>query len=296
MSPASQAGGGLQGVLRVEPTGENLFRATSHQANPSGVIFGGSFLGQALAAASATAKDRAATSLHATFLKAGNPALPVDYSVTSLREGRSFSTRHVVGRQGGQSLFEALVSFQSPEPGFSHSATWREPPPEPSSLRSLEELAVGWTDRLPADQIAPLTRLVGLEARILDPEAFLLERGAPSARFWVRAVCETGSIPDAVATAFLSDFLMPAGSSLPHANSPYETDLMAVSLDHTIWFHEPAVAGEWLWHEIESPWAGAGRGLTFGRVFDRSGRLVASTAQEMLLRRRLPSSPRQPGA
>lgn len=296
MTPASQSDGRLEGILRVEPMGQNLFRAASHQPNPSGVIFGGSFLGQAVAAASATARDRAATSLHATFLTAGDPALPVDYSVTPLREGRSFSTRHVVGRQGGKSLFEALVSFQTAEAGFSHSATWREPPPDPSSLRSLEELVIDWADRLPADQLSPLTRLAGLEARILNPEAFLLQRSAPSARFWVRPVCATGSIPDAVATAFLSDFLMPAGSSLPHADSPYETDLIAVSLDHTIWFHEPAVAGEWLWHEIESPWAGAGRGLTFGRIFDRSGRLVASTAQEMLLRRRLRPSPARQGA
>lgn len=280
--------GRLERILRVEPIGADLFRASSHQSNPSGVIFGGSFLGQAVAAASATATGRAATSVHATFLKAGDPALPVDYSVASLREGRSFSTRHVVGQQGEQSLFEALVSFQAPETGFNHSASWRAAPPEPSSLRSLEELVIDWSDRLPPDQIAPLMRVDGLEARLLDPEAFLLEPSPPSARFWVRPRCGINSVPDAVATAFLSDFLMPAGSSLPHAASPYETDLMAVSLDHTIWFHEPAVAGEWLWHEIESPWAGAGRGLTFGRIFDRSGHLVASTAQEMLLRRRLP--------
>lgn len=293
MSEAPVLDGRLERILRVEPIGADLFRASSHQSNPSGVIFGGSLLGQAVAAASANATGRAATSVHATFLKAGDPALSVDYSVTSLREGRSFSTRRVVGRQGEQALFEALVSFQAPEAGFSHSASWREPPPAPSSLRSLEELVVDWSDRLPPDQIGPLTRLEGLEARILDPQAFLLEPSPPSARFWVRAKCGIGSLPDAVATAFLSDFLMPAGSSLPHAASPYETDLMAVSLDHTIWFHEPAVAGEWLWHEIESPWAGAGRGLTFGRIFDRTGRLVACTAQEMLLRRRHPLSPPQ---
>lgn len=279
----------LDKILTLDDLGDGRTRARHHQINPSGVVFGGAFLGQALAAAQSTAQGRTPTSLRAVFLKAGNPLRPIDYAVSSIQEGRTFSARNVLASQDGSPLMEATASFQTDQPGFGHSTPWSAPPPDPESLVSFDDLSSLWGDRLPAAQAAALRRLHTLDIRAVDPEDFLLRLSAPKGRFWIRTRGEGRANPYA-ALAFVSDFLMPAGSMLPHVESIYDPGLLAVSLNHTIWFHGPPEPAGWLLHELDSPWAGNGRGLTFGRIHDRQGRLLASTAQEMVLRSRISSS------
>lgn len=276
-------------VLDLEPRGEGTFRSHLHQGNHARGIFGGTILAQALVAAERTVSGRAPHSMHALFLRAGATGEPVDYSVDSLREGASFAARRVRAVQADKLLFEALVSFQTTEPGFSHTRGWSQPPLEPEAVPTLLEFA-DLAGTLVSDKqrmlIAFFDRV--FETRIVDPEDFLLRKSAPRGRFWVRPR-RTAQVPlpsAYAALAFVSDWLMPAMSNLPHMESTFDERLLALSLDHAIWFHHPVGEHDWMFYEAESPWAGSGRGLNFGHLYSRAGLLLASTAQEDLMRAR----------
>jgi acyl-CoA thioesterase-2 len=279
----------LADFIRLEQLGVGAFQAHVHQANHVGGVFGGCLLAQALRAAELTAPARVPHSLHAHFLRFARADQPVSYRVTSTRDGASFSTRQVTALQNGGQVLEAVVSLQVPEAGFEHESTWMRPPPAPESLPLLQEFAAAHADELPAIELDIINRFAtGMEARIVNAEDFLLRRSAPRGGLWLRPAMTAGREPGSgyAVLAFLSDYLMPAACNLPHVRSTYDPGLLALSLDHVIWLHASAPRDDWVFYEIESPWAGGGRGLNFGRLYSRDGRLLATSAQEQVIRSR----------
>lgn len=278
----------LETLLALECLSDGRFRAHSHQANHTGAVFGGSLLAQALYAAELTASGRAPHSLHAHFHRPAMANNAIDFTVDKIRDGASFSHRRVAARQDERLVFEATVSLQTPEEGFEHQRDWSEIPPSPLSVPTLQAFAELHADRLPSQELDLIGRFGGgLEARVINAEDFLLHKSAPKGRLWIRPTPGGSSPPSRYAAqAFVSDYLMPAAGNLPHVRSTYDPALIALSLDHMIWFHAPSSPTDWLFYEIESPWAAGGRGLSFGRLYTEQGRLVASTAQEQLIRTR----------
>lgn len=289
MTTQTQTRPDLAEILCLEPVDENRFRARSHQANHLGGVFGGSLVAQALHAVELSAPGRAPHALHGQFHRAGAADTPIDYVVERTREGGSFSTRRVSGWQGDRLVFEALVSLQVPEVGFEHQQSWREPPPPPTSAPTLEERAEMWRDRFSPVEVDVMLRFSeSIETRIINAEDFMLRKGEPRGRVWVRPRLAHGALETSgyATLAFISDYLMPAAASLPHWPSIYDPGLLALSLDQSVWFHAPAPSGAWLLYEVESPWAGGGRGLSFGRLYAEDGRLLATSAQEQVIRPR----------
>jgi acyl-CoA thioesterase-2 len=273
-------------ILSFETLGTHHFRAHHHLVNHAGGIFGGSMLAQSLHAAELDGSDRVPHSLHAQFLANASADLALEYEVTTIREGGTFSRRRVSARQKGRLVFEANVSLQIPVTGFAHAASWHSPPPLPMDVPSLQELASTWADRLPPAQWAIIQRFSSaIETRLIDPDAMLMKRGPPQCRFWVRPKTARGTLlPSRYASlAFVSDWLMPAACNRPHVDSTFDTALKALSLDHAMWFHAPSEPDGWMLYEANSPWAGEGRGLNFGRLYGESGLLLAHTAQEQYL-------------
>jgi acyl-CoA thioesterase-2 len=289
MSPPAETPPDLADIIALDDLGEDRFRGVRHQKNHVGGVFGGSMLAQALRAAELSAPGRAPNSLHGRFHRGGAADAPIDYEVVRTREGGSFSTRRVSARQHDRLLFEALVSLQAPEDGFVRQQAWREAPPPPLSVPTLQEMAAAWGDQLPAAERAIILRFGdGLETRVIDAEDWALRKGPPRARFWIRPSLRSDRRLRSgyAALAFVSDYLMPATCILTHVRSVFDPALIALSLDHSIWFHGPAPAGGWLLYEADGPWTGGGRGLSFGRLYTEDGRLVASSAQEQLVRMR----------
>jgi len=280
----------LLSLLKLEPIEENLFRGRSQDLGYR-QLFGGQVLGQALSAAGQTVpNERRVHSLHGYFLRPGDASLPVVYTVTRVRDGGSFSTRSITAVQKGQSLFTAMASFQGKEPGFSHQARMPDvPPPEelPTDLDLLRRQIHLVPERL-------REKLLGdkpLEMRPVTPmDPFAPAKREPVKHVWFRA---QGALPEDAqihqyVLAYASDFNLITTALLPHGVSVMQRNIQGASLDHALWFHggEPRV-NEWLLYTMDSPWAGNARGLSRGQIFTREGQLVASVAQEGLLRMRL---------
>ncbi len=279
--------------LALERIEENLFRGQSQDLG-WGRVFGGQVLGQALSAAVQTVPpERKVHSLHSYFLRPGDVNKPIVYEVDRIRDGGSFTTRRVVAVQGGVAIFNMQASFHVPEPGFDHQDTMPEVPP-PEGLKSeqarIEPKTKHWPPAMRSKVLAPRA----FELRATDPEddPFVTTPRPPRRSTWIRA---TAALPDddalhAYLLAYVSDFSFVSTALLPHGVSWMSTPGMQVaSLDHIMWFHRPFRVDDWLLYDIESPSARSARGLVHGRVFTRDGRLVASTAQEGLLRLRPPS-------
>jgi acyl-CoA thioesterase-2 len=274
-------------LLTMERIEENLFRGQSQDLG-WGTVYGGQVLGQALSAAAHTVPvDRPVHSLHAYFLRRGDVTKPVVYSVDRLRDGKSFTTRRVVAVQDGQPIFNMSASFQIAEQGFEHQDPMPATPP-PESLPTEQERLKDHVARLPS----PLReRVVGarpFEVRTDDPidDPFAPAKRAADRKVWMRAVAK---LPDDPALhryllAYVSDYSFVMTSLLPHGMTWLSPGLQLASIDHVMWFHQPFRCDEWLLHAMESPSAHGARGLVRGRVFTRDGRLVASTAQEGLIR------------
>ena len=273
--------------LTLERLEDNLFRGQSRDLGGKSV-FGGQVLGQALLAANQTIEERASHSLHGYFLRPGDPQAPIIYDVERIRDGRSFATRRVVAIQHGRAIFNATVSFQSAEDGFDHQLPMPEVP-GPEGLRSVIELRRQAAELLPAERREILTRDRPIELRPVQPaDLFSPERREPRQQVWCRAI---GTLPDSEALhravlAYASDFSLLMTAFLPHGLSFYQPDVIAASIDHAMWFHRPFRADEWLLYVMDSPSASFGRGLAHGSIFARDGRLVASVAQEGVMRRR----------
>lgn len=271
--------------LTLERLEEDRFQGESRSLGGKSV-FGGQVLGQALLAANATVEGRLAHSLHAYFLLAGDPQAPIVYEVERIRDGRSFATRRVVAVQHGRRIFNMAVSFHCPEVGLDHHIPMPEAP-GPEGLLSGPELYQQITDRLPAERREALIAERPIELRPVQPRDLLNpERRPPQRQVWLRA---TGTLPDDPALhqamlAYASDFTLLGTALYPHGISFFNSGVQAMSLDHAMWFHRPFRMDEWLLYAMDSPSASAGRGLGRGSIFTRDGRLIASVAQEGVLR------------
>jgi acyl-CoA thioesterase-2 len=279
----------LVALLALEKIEENLFRGQSQDLG-WGTVFGGQVLGQALSAAVQTVPaDRHVHSLHAYFLRPGDVSKPIVYDVDRIRDGSSFTTRRVVAIQSGHAIFNLAASFQKDEEGFAHQDEMPAAPP-PESLPTEQERYATIAAKLP-----PLMREQALAERPFEirrdddtGDPFRPEKAPARRMAWLRTV---GKLPDDPALhryllAYASDFGFVTTALLPHGVSWLSPKMQIASLDHVMWFHQPFRVDEWLLHVIDSPAAHGARGLVRGRVFTRDGRLVASTAQEGLLRRR----------
>lgn len=287
MNDVTSPGGELVDFIALDRLDEARFQATSHQPNHLGGVYGGCLLAQALRAAELTAPDYQPHSLHAHFLRMAVAAAPIEYEVLPTRSGGSYATRRVVGRQDGRPVAEATISLQTPREGARHERGWEPPPPPPESTATLEDFLAGaGADISPEEAVVARRFAQGLETRLLNPEDFFLRRSAPAGGLWIRPRAVSGRLsPSPFASlAFVSDYLMPAACNMPHIRSTYDPSMLALSLDHTLWLHAAPDAGAWMFYDIESPWAGSGRGLSLGRLYSEHGRLLATSAQEQMIR------------
>jgi acyl-CoA thioesterase-2 len=278
-------------LLALERIEENLFRGQSQNLG-WGVVFGGQVIGQALSAAVQTLPpDRHVHSLNAYFLRPGDTSRPIVYDVDRIRDGGSFTTRRVVAIQKGQAIFNLAASFQKEEPGFEHQDAMPEAPP-PESLRTEQQLAAALGDRLPEALKVRATAERPFELRPVAPaeNPFKPTAQPPNRMVWLRAVARLPDDPGLhrYLLAYVSDHSFIMTALLPHAATWLTPGMQIASLDHVMWFHQQFRVDEWLLHVMDSPAAHGARGLVRGRVFTRDGRLVASTAQEGLIRRRTP--------
>lgn len=285
----SQALDQLLSILDLEQLEVNLFRGLSPQVGWQRV-FGGQVIGQALVAAHRTVEARPAHSLHAYFLRAGDPSIPIIYDVDRIRDGGSFTTRRVVAIQHGRAIFSMSASFHKDEPGLQHQIRMPDVPP-PESLPSEAELKAQLMDRLPPQVKIYWERERPIEIRPVDLSRYLApESRAASQQVWIKA---TGKLGDDLALhqcvlAYASDFTLLDTALIAHGRFIFDLRLMLASLDHALWFHRPFRADDWLLYAQDSPCSGAGRAFCRGMLFTRDGALVASTAQEGLLRERRP--------
>ena len=274
-------------ILDIERLEENLFRGLSPQVGWQRV-FGGQVIGQALVAANRTVNGRLAHSLHAYFLRAGDPSVPIIYNVDRIRDGGSFTTRRVVAVQHGQAIFSMAASFHKEETGLEHQIKMPEVPP-PESLPSEAELKACLIDRVPPQVKAYWERERPIEIRPVDLSRYLTPGNHdPSQQVWIRATGELSneqSLHQCV-LAYASDFTLLDTALIAHGRFVFEPKLILASLDHALWFHRKLRADEWLLYAQDSPISGGGRAFCRGMLFTRDGKLVASTAQEGLLRER----------
>jgi acyl-CoA thioesterase-2 len=275
----------LLSVLDLEPLERNLFRGLSPQVGWQRV-FGGQVIGQALVAAARTVEGRLAHSLHAYFMRPGDPTVPILYEVDRIRDGGSFTTRRVVAIQHGEAIFAMSASFQIEEEGLDHQIEMPKVPP-PDRLPSEAELVAAYLHNAPEGVRKYWQRPRPIELRPVDLRHYLSrEPLEPSQHVWVRA---TGALPDdpeihRCVLAYASDMTLLDTSLFPHGRLIFDRDLQPASLDHAMWFHRPFRADEWLLYAEDSPSASGARGFNRGSLFSQDGRLVASVAQEGLIR------------
>ncbi len=266
----------LLAILELETIEDGIYRGVAPETTLQRV-FGGQVLAQALMAAGATVNgDRTPHSLHGYFLRPGDPSTPIVYVVENTRDGRSFSTRRAIARQHGRPIFHMTASFQSGEDGLEHQDPMPRAP-DPHGLPTLQEHIRG---REVAGHVSP-DEWAALEVRYVP-----LDTDTGGLQVWLRT---TGPLPDvdlihAATLAYASDLTLLATAAVPHSLQVHESRVVSASIDHAMWFHRRVRVDDWLLHDQESPSASGGRGLGRGRVFDRSGRLVATTVQEGLLR------------
>jgi acyl-CoA thioesterase-2 len=278
-------------LLDLEPIDADIFRGRS-PAEHRLRVFGGQVAGQALVAAGRTVEAGSVHSLHAYFLRAGDPEAPIVYEVDRLRDGRSFATRRVVAIQRGKAIFNLSASFHRQEVGPVHQLPM-PPAPPPESLPTF------------AERFAPFAEEMGdwyqrprpIDQRYVDPEVttrggprtYLPESGPAGQQVWIRADgrLETDDpLVHACIVAYASDMTLVDTVILPHGITWQDPRLMALSLDHAMWFHAPFRADEWLLYDQSTPVAAGGRGLATGHLFTEEGRLVVTVVQEALVRYR----------
>lgn len=287
----SQAMLELLSILDLERIGEGHFRGRSPQAGWQRV-FGGQVIGQALAAAQRTVgADRKVHSLHCYFMRPGDPSEPIDYAVDAMRDGRSFTTRRVLAEQKGRPIFALSCSFQVDEPGLEHQMPAPPDVPMPEDLLGEKELIATFIDQVPDNVRRYWGRERPIEVRPVSLRHYLSRESLPPRQdIWVRA---TGPVPDdravqAAVLAYLSDMTLLDTSLFAHGRSIFDRDLQVASLDHAMWFHRPNALDDWLLYTQDSPNASGARGFTRGSLYTRQGALVASVAQEGLIRERPP--------
>jgi acyl-CoA thioesterase II len=274
-------------LLELEPLEVNLFRGESRDIGAP-QVFGGQVLGQALSAAAATVQGRVVHSLHAYFLRRGDCNAPIVYQVDRSLDGHSFSNRRVVAVQHGEQIFNMTASFQVAESGFDHQVPMPQVP-APEDLPASGAPPAQLLARLPGRVRRFFEQPRPFEFRTVQPLDFLHPRREPPARqIWFRAV---GALPDDEMLhrrllAYVSDFFLLDTATLPHGTLFLTPSIVMASIDHALWFHRPLRVDDWLLYAMESPSASGARGFARAGVFARDGRLVASAAQEGLIRPR----------
>jgi acyl-CoA thioesterase-2 len=278
----------LVDLLNVEEIDTDLYRG-ARQPGGVGRVFGGQVIAQALQAAQRSVEDKVAHSLHAYFMRPGDESHPIIYRVVRDFEGRSFATRRIIAMQKGQPILNMAASFELPEEGLHHQAPMPEVPP-PEELRSEHELRDEIQEHVPEKLRPFFLRARAVDIRPVSPRNwFKPEKREPVQHSWIR-VC--APLPDdpalhRAALAYATDMVLLGTCMLPHGVGMM-TGVQTASLDHAVWLHEPSRFDEWLLYTTDSPWAGHSRGFNRGRIYARDGRLIASTAQEGLIRLRKP--------
>ena len=274
-------------VVELEQIEDNIFRGESRDIGTPRV-FGGQVLAQSLLAATHTVDDlRKPHSMHAYFLRAGDVNAPIIYEVDHSRDGRSFTTRRVVAIQHGRPIFTMATSFQRPEQGLEHQKSAPDVP-DPDTLGPASPLSAEVLGKIPVKLRRWFLQEGPFEFRSVQPfNPINPGIQAPARQVWFKC---RGALPDGddlhrVLLAYASDFQLIGTASLPHDVSFLSGKLMLASLDHAMWFHRPCRVDDWLLYACDSPSASGGRGLSRGSIFDRAGNLVASTAQEGVMRK-----------
>lgn len=276
----------LLDLLAVEPLEVDLFRGTGQGGETPTRIFGGQVIGQALAAAYGTVADRLCHSLHAYFIRPGDPSIPVIYRVDRARDGGSFTTRRVVAIQHGRQILNMSASFHIEEPGWDH----QHPMPDvgaPNDWPERRDLRAKHADQMPEHQRADFMRPRPIEIREVAPREFVAPTPAPDGNhLWFRMSEAEGCTPQMqhCLLAYASDMNLLGSSLRPHGLTWFSGDVMTASLDHTMWFYGVPQFQDWHLYSMDSPWTGGARGFNRGAIYTQDGTLIASTAQEGLLR------------
>jgi len=286
--------GALIETLDLEQLEDNLFRGARGNEGWQRV-YGGQVLGQALMAASRTVDPaRSVHSLHGYFLLAGDPSAPIIYDVERIRDGGSFTTRRVKAIQHGRAIFSMSASYHKLEEGFDHQSAMPDVP-APDSLPPPKELIAQMRDGLPEALRRYFERERPIDIRVVDISRYLSrEKKHPVQNIWIRTA---GPLPDDPALhqavlAYISDFTLLDTALIAHGKVIFDADLQLASLDHALWYHRPFRADEWMLYVEDSPNAHGARGFCRGSIYRRDGVLVASVAQEGLVRWRTAEKPR----
>lgn len=270
-------------LIKVEVIERNLYRGQNHNTEH---VFGGQVLAQAIAAAYHTVEaEHFLHSIHAYFLRAGDWRIPILYEVDRIRDGRSFSTRRVNAIQHGRAIFDMALSWQKVEPGLSHALPMPDVPP-PDALRGDREAYLEMAEQRPELKRFAF-RFEAIDSR--QVERILMTDNDPHPPYkhtWLKARNRLPDDPQVhlALLAYMSDLDFMSTSMLPHGRNAMRENVYGASLDHSIWFHRPFRADEWLLFAKESPNAGGSRGFVRGQFFNRDGELVATAAQECLIR------------
>jgi len=287
--------GRLVHLLTLQPQGDDMLLGTP-QPGGVGRVYGGQVIAQALQAAQASVTDgKVAHSLHAYFLRGGEEGPNIDYTIARDFDGRSFANRRVIASQGERPILNLTASFQTPEAGLEHQAAEMPDVPPPEELVSSRELRRAMVkemgDDVPSSIRAMAMRLNPIEMRPAQMPPWITSEPRPAhSASWFRVIAPLPDDADLhrAVIAFASDYSLLGTSLLPHGLSWMRGEVTSASLDHALWFHRPARADEWLLYSTDSPWSGSGRGFNRGQIFDREGHLIASVAQEGMIRRRRP--------
>ncbi|MBE7184449.1 MAG: acyl-CoA thioesterase II [Methylobacterium mesophilicum] len=286
-TPTADPVADLLAILDLEQLEHNLYRGLSPRSAWQRV-FGGQVAAQALVAAQRTVPDnRFVHSLHGYFMRPGDISVPIVYEVERPRDGGSFSTRQVLAIQHGEAIFSLSASFKTDEDGLDHQVSMPEDLPDPETLPGREALMAMMGDNAPDTIRRYWARPRPFELRPVTLDHYTSRRKlAPRQDVWVRAM---GPIPQdrsiqAAVLAYLSDMTLLDTATFAHGLSVFDKDVQAASIDHAVWFHRPAPLDDWLLYSQDSPSASGARGFTRGSIFTRDGRLVASVAQEGLIR------------
>jgi acyl-CoA thioesterase II len=278
----------LLAVLDLEQIEDNLFLGARGSEGWQRV-YGGQVLGQALMAALRTVDPaRSVHSLHGDFLLAGDPSLPIIYDVERTRDGGSFTTRRVKAIQHGAAIFTMSASFHKLEEGLEHQSAMPDVP-APEALPNPKDLIAGLIDKLPTAMRSYWERDRPIDIRVVDISRYLeREKKAPVQQIWFRAA---GRLPDDTAVhhavlAYASDFTLLDTALIAHGKLLFDADIQLASLDHSLWYHRPFRADEWMLYVQDSPNAHGARGFSRGSIYTREGALIASAAQEGLMRLR----------
>jgi len=275
-------------LLTLEQTDPTRFRSTSSMGGEASRVYGGQVAAQALMAAGRTVSDeRVVHSAHAYFLRSGDPSQPIDYDVQAVRDGRSFSARLVAAMQGDTEIFRMMASFQAPATGVAHQVPTAAPP-APEQVPTLDEVyPAGHSGRTWYEMFR--SRFPMDVRFVSEPPRTATKRGEarePVTEVWMRSSdpLPAGPLWQACGLLFMSDMFLLASTLPPHGPTFGDREVLIASLDHTVWFHGPVRADDWLFYDERGLWAEQGRGLSQGHFFTRAGDLVATVMQEGVIR------------